>query len=208
DLAQQLPPVEWSQALRHLPEMDIIRAVDGPKGIFADSMPGIATGGAMIKRAPNDSAWYRGGLFHDDMRINVPGLWFMSWYDVSVGPNLATYNHVRNTADPVVAKQQYAIIAPTLHCAYKRATENTVVGGPDAAGAVGWRQRMRSGACAVRRWAGPGPGRAASRRAGGHGGAAEGRARGQGSGGALGVRLIRPQGRGQRGEAPRRLPGR
>ena len=40
----------------------------------------------MIKRAPNDPAWYRGGLWHDDMKINVPGFWFMSWYDVSVGP--------------------------------------------------------------------------------------------------------------------------
>lgn len=128
DLAQQLPPVDWSQALEHLPEMDIIKAVDGPRGIFADSMPGIATGGAMIKRTPNDSAWYRGGLFHDDMKIDVPGLWFMSWYDVSVGPNLATYNHVRKTASPAVANQQYAVIAPTLHCSYKRATETTVVG--------------------------------------------------------------------------------
>src|SRR5690348_11714527 len=44
DLAQQAPSVDWSQALRHLPEKDIIKAVDGPHGIFADSMPGIATG--------------------------------------------------------------------------------------------------------------------------------------------------------------------
>ena len=83
------------RAFWHLPEKDLIKAVGGPRGIFADSMPGIATGGAMIQRAPNDPAWYRGGLFNDDMKINVPGLWFMSWYDVSVGPNLATYNHVR-----------------------------------------------------------------------------------------------------------------
>ena len=128
DLAQQLPPVDWAQGLRTLPEMDILKAVDGPRGIFADSMPGIATGGAMIKRTPNDPAWYRGGLFHDNMVINVPGLWFMSWYDVSVGPNLATFNHVRKTARPEIANQQYAVIAPTLHCAYKRATENTIVG--------------------------------------------------------------------------------
>jgi putative CocE/NonD family hydrolase len=52
----------------------------------------------------------------------------MSWYDVSVGPNLAAYNHVRKTARPEIANQQYAVIAPTLHCAYKRATENTIVG--------------------------------------------------------------------------------
>jgi putative CocE/NonD family hydrolase len=128
DLAQQLPPVDWDKALAHLPEMDIIKAVGGPSGIFADSMPGIATGGAMIKRTPNDPAWYQGGLYHDDMPFNVPSLWFMSWYDVSVSPNLEMFNHARKVAKPDVAKNQYAVIAPTLHCSYTRATENTVVG--------------------------------------------------------------------------------
>ena len=127
DLAQQLPPVDWSKALRHLPVMDIMKAVDGPRGIFADEMP-VDTGGAMIKRDPNDAAWNRGGLWHDNMKINIPGFWFMSWYDVSVGPNLAAYNFVRKTARPEIANQQYAIIAPTLHCAYRRASENTIVG--------------------------------------------------------------------------------
>lgn len=127
DLAQHLPPVDWSQALRHLPEKDIIKAVDGPRGIFADKMP-VATGGAMIERAPNDPAWYRGGLWHDNMPVNVPGLWLMTWYDVSIGPNLAAYNYVRRTARPEIGNQQYVIIAPTLHCGYKRAAEDTVVG--------------------------------------------------------------------------------
>jgi len=127
DLAQQLPSVDWSKALTHLPVKDIIKAVDGPHGVFADRME-VATGGAMIERTPNDPAWYRGGLWHDDKPINIPGFWFMSWYDVSVGPNLAAYNHVRKTARPEIANQQYAVIAPTLHCAYTRATEDTVVG--------------------------------------------------------------------------------
>jgi putative CocE/NonD family hydrolase len=128
DLAPRMPPVDWSKAFWHLPVRDIMRAVGAPRGIFADSMPGLATGGNMVRRTPNDSAWYRGGLFHDDMKINVPGLWVMTWYDVSTGPNLATYNHVRRTADPAIGSQQYAIIAPTLHCAQRRATENTIVG--------------------------------------------------------------------------------
>jgi hypothetical protein len=127
DLAQQLPPVDWSKALTHLPEQDIIEAVGGPHGIFADRME-VSTGGAMIKRTPNDPAWYRGGLWHDNMQVNVPGFWFMSWYDVSIGPNLAAYNQVRKTAKGAIANQQYAVIAPTLHCQYTRATENTVVG--------------------------------------------------------------------------------
>jgi putative CocE/NonD family hydrolase len=127
DLAQQLPPVDWATALRYLPEMDIIKHVDGPHGIFADKMP-VDTGGAMIQRTPNDPAWYKGGLWHEDHPINVPGFWFMSWYDVSVGPNLAAYNSTRQHARPDIANQQYAVIAPTLHCSYTRATEDTKVG--------------------------------------------------------------------------------
>ena len=127
DLAPQLRQVDWAKALRHLPVKDIMNAAGGPKGIFADRMP-VDTGGAMIAREPNDPAWYKGGLWHDSMKINIPGFWFMSWYDVSIGPNLAAYNHVRKTASPAVANQQYAIIAPTLHCAFRRATENTIVG--------------------------------------------------------------------------------
>jgi hypothetical protein len=130
DLAPQMPPVDWAKALAHLPEADIIKSAGGPAGIFADRAE-VSTGGAMIKRAPNDAAWYRGGLWHDDMKINVPGFWFMSWYDVSVGPNLAAYNFVRRTARPEIAAQQYAVIAPTLHCGYKRATEHTMVGERD-----------------------------------------------------------------------------
>ncbi len=127
DLAQQLPPVDWTKSIWHLPVQDILKAVDAPRGIFADPMP-VDTGGRMIQRTPNDPAWYKGGLYHDDMPLNLPGLWFMSWYDISVGPNLALYNHVRKTASPEVANQQWAIIAPVTHCAYTRATNDTVVG--------------------------------------------------------------------------------
>jgi len=128
DLAPQLPPVDWAKAFQHLPEKDIISAIDGPKGIFSDAMPN-TTGGAMIERAPNDPAWRKGGIWQSDtMPINVPGFWFMTWYDVSTGPNLAAYNFVRSTAKGDAANEQYAVIAPTLHCGYKRATENTIVG--------------------------------------------------------------------------------
>ena len=128
DLAPHAPRVDWMEAFKHLPEKDIFKAVDGPPGIFADSVKGIATGGDMIAREPNDSAWYRGGLYHDDMPFKVPSLWFMSWYDVSISPNLEIFNHVRKTASPEIAKNQYAVIAPVGHCAYKRATDSTVVG--------------------------------------------------------------------------------
>ncbi len=127
DLAPRMPPVSWEKALSHLPTQDILKSVDGPRGIFADRMP-IETGGMMMQRTPNDSAWTKGGLWHETMPLNIPGLWFMSWYDVSVGPNLEMFNHVRKTAKGGVADQQWAVIAPVAHCSYTRATENTIVG--------------------------------------------------------------------------------
>jgi putative CocE/NonD family hydrolase len=68
-------------------------------------------------------------LYHDDEPFGVPSMWFMSWYDVSIGPNLALFNHVtHNAADPEVAGNQFAVVAPVTHCAYTRATEETTVG--------------------------------------------------------------------------------
>jgi putative CocE/NonD family hydrolase len=128
DLAPEMPRVDWTEALWHLPLEDLMRSVDGPEGIYADPAP-VATGGRMIQRTPNDPAWYKGGLYHDDVPIGVPSFWFMSWYDVSVGPNLALFNHVReNGADSETRENQFAMIAPVGHCAYTRATPNTVVG--------------------------------------------------------------------------------
>jgi putative CocE/NonD family hydrolase len=119
DLAPENPPVDMSEALKHLPIQDFIKNIPGKKEIFEK----------MVRRKPNDKAWYEGGLYHDNMEINIPAFWFASWYDVSISPNLALYNHVReNAKDAAVRDNQYLVIAPTLHCAYTRATENTVVG--------------------------------------------------------------------------------
>ncbi len=118
DLAPENPPVDWSKGLAHLPVQDILKNVDGPVGVYEK----------MIRRKPNDPDWYKGGLYHDNMPFGVPSFWFVSWYDVSSSPNLALFNHVRKTAAPDVANNQYLVIAPTLHCSFKRATEQTVVG--------------------------------------------------------------------------------
>ncbi|GGD39025.1 CocE/NonD family hydrolase [Muriicola marianensis] len=119
DLAPENPPVDMAEALKHLPIQDFIKSISGKKEIFEK----------MVRRKPNDPAWFEGGLYHDDMEIGIPAFWFASWYDVSISPNLALFNHVRNNAkDAQVRDNQYLVIAPTLHCAYTRASENTVVG--------------------------------------------------------------------------------
>ncbi|MEM9835393.1 MAG: CocE/NonD family hydrolase [Bacteroidota bacterium] len=119
DMSPEYPRVKWSEGLQTLPVQDIIKAQHGPQGIYEE----------MITRAPNDPKWYEGGLYHDDMDFGVPSFWFASWYDVSISPNLALFNHVRkNASDPEIRENQHLVIAPTLHCRYTRATENTIVG--------------------------------------------------------------------------------
>jgi putative CocE/NonD family hydrolase len=119
DLAPENPPVDMSVALAHLPIQDILQNIHGKREVFDK----------MVIRNPDHQDWYKGGLYHDDMEIGVPGFWFASWYDVSISPNLALYNHVRNNSkDQFIRENQYLVIAPTLHCRYTRATENTIVG--------------------------------------------------------------------------------
>ncbi|SDB36156.1 hypothetical protein SAMN03097699_0903 [Flavobacteriaceae bacterium MAR_2010_188] len=119
DLSPANPEIDMAEALNHLPIDDILQNINGKREIFDK----------MVKRTPNDPEWFKGGLYHDNMDFGVPSFWFASWYDVSIGPNIALFNHVRkNATDPEVRENQYMVIAPVLHCSYTRATENTIVG--------------------------------------------------------------------------------
>jgi len=111
DLAADMPKLDWAKHLRKLPAVDWLKDADGNEG----------PGAEFLKRKPNDPGWYRGGLYHDDEDFGVPAYWFNSWFDISQGPNLALYNHVRNNAsDASVRNGQYMMIAPTLHCGFYR----------------------------------------------------------------------------------------
>lgn len=121
DLAADMPDVDWTQALNHLPlatklDHDGVRGNDGP---FAD----------MIARGPADPAWFEGGLYHDDEDWGVPSLFFNSWYDVSVGPNMALYQHAREAGvDREVRRHQYAVVAPVRHCDFFNQDQDIAVG--------------------------------------------------------------------------------
>ncbi len=122
DLASEAPKVDWAEMFGHLPVSELLKNVNGTKGIYDQ----------MIKRKPNDKIWYEGGLYHEEMDFGVPSFWFVSWFDVSSGPNIELFNHIRNNARyKDVADDQYLIIAPTLHCRFTRATEHTMVGDLD-----------------------------------------------------------------------------
>ncbi|NNC70948.1 MAG: CocE/NonD family hydrolase, partial [Flavobacteriaceae bacterium] len=119
DLAPENPPVDFSTAFKHLPIQDMLKNINGKKEIFDK----------MVRRTPNHPDWYTGGLYHDTMEINIPSFWFVSWYDVSVTPNLKLFNHMRTQSKDIANRDnQFLVIAPTLHCRYTRASENTMVG--------------------------------------------------------------------------------
>ena len=68
DMSTEMPSVDWSEAIKHLPVQDIIKNVNGSIGVYEK----------MIRRKPNDPDWYDGGLYHDDMPFGVPSFWFVS----------------------------------------------------------------------------------------------------------------------------------
>jgi len=129
DLDAHPPAIDWDKAYLHLPTRDILTAAGSPRTIYDSPTPSGQK--PMAERTPNDPSWYAGGLWNDSMKIDIPGLWIMTWYDNSVAPNLAAYNFVRSHASPAVADEQYAVIAPVPHCSYKRAEEHTMVGERD-----------------------------------------------------------------------------
>ncbi len=119
DLAPDMPEVKWPRKIWHLPVADVMKEVEGPEGIFAE----------LFARQPDDPGWYEGGLYQDDEDFGVPALWLNSWYDVSISPNLALYDHVReNASDARVRELQYLVVAPTLHCRFFRPAWDLTVG--------------------------------------------------------------------------------
>ncbi len=119
DLDAKKPEVDWKKHIWNLPYADLIDSLDEPAGTFD----------ALVKRGPGDPAWKQGGLYDDSMGWGVPALWFNSWYDVSIGPNLELYNHARSVnSDKEASANQYVVVGPNPHCQFGRLSKNYTVG--------------------------------------------------------------------------------
>ncbi len=115
DLNPKMPEVDWKKQLKTLPSIKWVESAGGNNGPTEE----------LMTRLPGDPAWEQGGLYHDDEDFGVPAFWFNTWFDVSQGPNLALFNHVRAKAsDKIVRDNQYMMVAPTLHCGFFRTPEN------------------------------------------------------------------------------------
>jgi len=144
DLAASKPKIDWNRQIRHLPVDTMLTDLGEPPATFEQ----------FIGRTPADPGWRQGGLYHEDMGWGVPALWFNTWYDVSIGPNMELFNSARaaNT-DREASANQYAVIAPVPHCQYARLGPHTTVGERDMGdtsfdvdGAIyGWFDRWLKG---------------------------------------------------------------
>ena len=119
DLDAEKPEVDWQEHIRHLPYAGLLSSLDEPAATFE----------ALIARGPGDPAWKTGGLYDDSMGWGVPALWFNSWYDVSIGPNMALFNHARTVnSDREASANQYVVVGPNPHCQFSRLGEDYKVG--------------------------------------------------------------------------------
>lgn len=119
DLDASKPAVDWSRQIRHLPVLDILADLGEPKGAFE----------TLMARKPASDAWAKGGLYQETPNWGVPALWFNSWYDVSIGPNMELFNHIRATSPDARARDnQYAVIGPNAHCEFDALKPGMVVG--------------------------------------------------------------------------------
>lgn len=119
DLDAAKPSVDWSAQIKHLPVVDIMSDLGEPRGTFEK----------LMKLNPASKDWWKGGLYQETKDWGVPALWFNSWYDVSIGPNMELFNHIRATSPDAEARDnQYAIIGPNAHCEFDNLSADTVVG--------------------------------------------------------------------------------
>jgi len=119
DLATDKPDVNWAEHIYHLPVTELLSTLGEPPATFDD----------FIQRKPDDQGWFEGGLYHDDEGWGVPALWFNSWYDVSIGPNMALFNHAREAGvDREARENQFAVVGPNVHCRFWDLSDDYVVG--------------------------------------------------------------------------------
>ncbi|MEM6415990.1 MAG: CocE/NonD family hydrolase [Pseudomonadota bacterium] len=119
DIAPTMPGVNFSEALRYLPIMDLAENIGTPPSDFD----------GFIRMKPNDPKWKKISFANEGDKFGVPTLWVNSWYDFAVAPNIALFNHQRqNALTEEDRDNQYLIVGPTAHCRQGRETENTIVG--------------------------------------------------------------------------------
>ncbi|MEO8449697.1 MAG: CocE/NonD family hydrolase [Gemmatimonadota bacterium] len=114
--------VDFPVVLKSLPEVDMVKRVNGPRSDFEDE----------LTHRPGDPYWTRQGYATDTTRFDVPAIHVNSWLDYGAEQVLYLFNLFRRNAVSARARDnQFVIISPTTHCGSESAGEHTVVGERD-----------------------------------------------------------------------------
>ena len=82
-----------------------------------------------VNRQPNDPAWKTVDFGGEGDQASAPILMINSWYDVSIGPNIAMWEYQsKNAANDVARDNMFMVVAPTPHCQEGTETEHTIIG--------------------------------------------------------------------------------
>ena len=86
-----------------------------------------------VQREPNDPRWKAVDFGGEGDRAGAPMLMVNSWYDVSIGPNVAMYEYqAKNAANETARNNMFMVVAPTPHCEEGSVeTEHTIIGQRD-----------------------------------------------------------------------------
>ncbi|MDP1860473.1 MAG: CocE/NonD family hydrolase [Gemmatimonadaceae bacterium] len=115
------PPIDDAAILRTLPVYRQMEKAQAPPNDYQD----------WPAHAPWDKWWNFEQLVTAADSFNVATLHIDSWFDPVPDEQLILFNLMRNNATAERGRNRYAIIAPTGHCTFERATEHTVVGDRD-----------------------------------------------------------------------------
>jgi putative CocE/NonD family hydrolase len=86
-----------------------------------------------VNRQPNDPRWKTVDFGGEGDRAGAPMLMVNSWYDVSIGPNVAMYEYqTKNAASETARNNMFMVVAPTPHCQEGSVeSEHTIIGQRD-----------------------------------------------------------------------------
>jgi putative CocE/NonD family hydrolase len=86
-----------------------------------------------VNRLPNDPRWKTVDFGGEGDHFGAPMLMINSWYDVSIGPNVALFEYeTKNAANQNARDNMFMVIAPTTHCAEGIVeSQHTIVGERD-----------------------------------------------------------------------------
>jgi len=116
------PDVDFVSMLRTLPLRTLVQRMGAPPSDWE----------ALVSLAPGDPRGERFGFITAADRFDTPALFFDSWYDYGPTNTLGLLRHLREGAASERSRDHiHAVIGPTTHCAYERASANTIVGHRD-----------------------------------------------------------------------------